>query len=122
MKNTYEKPIVKLNDSTAEGVYAASGGSLCKSQYMNGVFQDCNTTNVTNTTTFKDYYGCAGCNLWRGDGADGIPGNHCALKALADYDQSNHAGSYATGANMPRWEQNGKVGTDPVGNETGSHW
>ena len=117
----YNKPLIDVVREAAEGVYATSGtgGLVCKSVYMQGVFQE---DDVNNVTTMKAYYGCVGCNLWRGVGADGINRNHCAIEANADYDQASQALTYLDGANMPRWEREGKVDTDSVEGFTDSFW
>lgn len=103
MKNTYEKPIVELSNSAAEGVYAASGGLICNSIKLNHDYRNYKASDTTKTTV-GEYYGCWGCGLNRGIGQDGLERWHCALDPEADFERSGQAGSYATGTNMPNWE------------------
>lgn len=114
MKNTYEKPIVKLNDSTAEGVYAASGNgrATCGSNYMS-----VSTYFIGNGsgTTYKEFYGCAGCPNSNRKGT-------CALTPGGEYDDvvASNNGNYSVvegyDGKMPRWEAAGNAGNDPVTN------
>ncbi len=105
MKN-YEKPVVVVNDETAEGVYAASGAvggagvetadgaPKCDSIYMQGVWQNADYTSAAKT--YKQRYGCMGCPAFRANG--------CGLQL--DYVQSGYASSYDVdnGKRKPTWE------------------
>ena len=118
MKN-YEKPVVVVNEETAEGVYAASGavgsagveaadGALkCDSIYMQGVWQAPDYSDWQGSTRgYKQQFGCLGCpaNTYNG----------CGL--LTHYVESGNATSYEVdnGNRKPSWEKKGYKPDDTV--------
>lgn len=106
----YEKPMVFVNDSLGEGVYAASGDKLvkeCDSIYMLGVWQGQDTTSWgAGVRGYKQQFGCLGCpaNTYNGCGLQ----NH--------YEESNKAESYDQdkGNRKPSWEAKGYGPDDTV--------
>ncbi len=66
--NNYEKPVVQVNESAAEGVYAASGKwTLCDSEWMNGLYQAPDST-ASATDGYKKVKGCEGCRAYSATG------------------------------------------------------
>ena len=96
----YKKPII-TDVGISEGIYMASGVSLCDSIYMKGVYQAPNYSNWSNgeTRSYKEQFGCHGCPAFTG--------TTCGL--TTHYIESDKADSYNTdnGNRKPIWEQKG---------------
>ena len=118
MKN-YEKPVVVVNDETAEGVYAASGAvggagveaaggaPKCDSIYMQGVWQAPDYSNKEGVTKgYRQQFGCLGCPAYTAD-ACGLLTHYVASGNASSYDVDN-------GKRKPSWEAKGYGPGDPV--------
>lgn len=106
----YVKPVVLENEELAEGVYAASGGTIarkCDSIYMNGVWQAPDYSDWNGRTRgYRQQFGCLGCPANTDNG--------CGL--LTHYEDADHADSYDVdnGNRKPSWEKKGYAPEEPV--------
>lgn len=111
---SYEKPVIKINDSIAEGVYASSGSSKnngpaqCGSSYMSP--STYHTGSWTAGASYKDYYGCFGCSLSRPDGCALTNGEYESVVAS---NNGNYSVVEGYSGCKPSWE-NGVDGNSPV--------
>lgn len=101
----YEKPEVIRTTDLSEGVYAASGSAaegsdriVCRSKYMNGVWQKPIAGSPSERMPVKAKCGCEGCSADDGDGCKILKGGELN----------------ADGVFMPTWEQQGKAPDDLV--------
>lgn len=106
MKN-YKKPIIEIIEAS-EGIYSASGSSLCDSIYMKGVYQapDYSNWSEGEARNYKAQYGCHGCPAFTGTA--------CGL--TTHYIDADKADSYDVdaGNRKPIWEQKGYQPDDIV--------
>ena len=108
----YIKPIIRIEESFAEGIYLASGdivdtgsdvsgttSAKCDSKYLNGVYS---APDYNRTDTYKARFGCNGCPAFRWNG--------CGLQL------EQYWGSYDTdnGNRLPNWERIGHAPDDAI--------
>ena len=112
MNARYEKPIVEVTTSKAEGVYAASGNgkATCGSNYMSPETYTLGTW--TQGDNYWKFYGCSGCT---NSARNGVAG--CAL-INGEYDKvvAANNGDYTAVEGYdgckPRWERENYSATE----------
>lgn len=98
----YVRPMVVVNEELAEGVYAASGDETgertttlsCQSTYMQGSYMK----GDNKASTYKEKFGCKGCNAYTGNG--------CKLQSGKDNVDPD-------AIFMPAWEEQGHSPSEP---------
>lgn len=97
----YTKPVVEVTSEAAEGVYAASGGAKCDSEYMNYQMQSPTYGWAFGNVTVREAYGCLKCPAYTKEGGQ------CGM--LTHFEDANQSGTYDvdSGNRMPIWEKLG---------------